>query len=80
MTTPINSGTGSSPQFSNDYACSHNGREGVSVMDVAEHALRAEFSTAAREAADAYSGYEKFSGFNQEPPKNDSSDKDSGNK
>lgn len=49
-------------------------------MDIVEHALKAEFATGAREAADACSGYEKFSGLNQEPQKNDSSNKDSGNK
>lgn len=80
MTSPINSSSKDSGQFSNEYACSHNNREGVSVMDVVEHVAKAEFATAARETADAACGYEKFSGFNQEPPKNDSPSKDSNKK
>lgn len=59
---------------------SHNNREGVSVMDVVEHVAKAEFANAAREIADTACGYEKFSGFNQEPPKNDSLNKDSDKK
>lgn len=71
-TSPINSNSASSGQFSNDFACAHNNREGVSIMDVVEHSLKGEIGSAARDIADVRSGYESFAGVNQEPARNDS--------
>ncbi|PWU16250.1 MAG: hypothetical protein C5B45_00810 [Chlamydiae bacterium] len=52
---------------SNDYACAHNDRPGVSIADIAEHAGNLNFGSAGRDVMDLVSGHESFGGFNQAP-------------
>ncbi|WP_215216935.1 hypothetical protein [Candidatus Rhabdochlamydia sp. W815] len=52
---------------SNDYACTHNDRPGVSIADIAEHAGNLNFGSAGRDVMDLVSGHESFGGFNQAP-------------
>jgi hypothetical protein len=55
-----------------DVACPHNGRDGISTMDVIEHLGNCDFGSAARDIADRHCEYEPAAGFNQPPSSSDS--------
>jgi hypothetical protein len=60
-------GANYTPPSSIDLACVHNGRDGVSFMDLVQDACNWQFGDALRDAADVVSGYQDWSGFNQDP-------------